>query len=926
VAQAAAHAHEAGVIHRDIKPGNVLLSPADVRDEGASAIPMEPATDGSPSTPAMTVKLGDFGLGRQSEPDDGDDPLTQLTTDGSRLGTPAWMAPEQIDRSFGAVGPATDVHAIGLLLDRMLTGRPLRGGKTDIEIYREVLLDDPVAADRVVRGVPADLAAVCLKCLARQPGDRYASAAALADDLGLWLAGLPTHARPLTPLQRIGGSVARRPMSAALATAAVLSLCLAGWAALERSREARKSVVHQDELRRQNAAAELRRGFESLRAANVAGAIEQMEKTRAIDPGLADSLAARWLERRLHGEREIVLRPATTPGVRSKRPDLYCLAMSPDGGTIVAGGADGVLRVIRNGAGNTDVVEVQAHDEINDVCISSDGRLIASVGQDGRLRWWASDHPDAVAGEAPPAGCPLYGVAFSQDDSAIYYGGEDCVLRRVDVEGATPPRDVHTLPPVAGESPEIEAIVPAGRLLVVASGGSLVAFRHADGSVAWAWNRGPDDPRRPVFHALAASPDGTRVAGGGTDRDVSVWNTESGTLVATLPPHPHWVQACRFSSDGSLLATACRDGVVRVFRTTDWKPVAKLIGHVGRVWDVCFEATNEILSSAADGTLRRWGQPSNEENSPFRDIPVPGTLLKSVRDATTNSSQCRVLAVSMGARPLLVSVLSGSAVELSVGVRLPNEGVSVDRVRGRVAFGFSGAAVGDVPLVMNLDSAGRERQPGPLPSRSDRVGPAVCWTSDGGLVTNSSDGHTYVWPPLLDRAIDLGQHGVGGHRVEIAPQAPPRVAIAAHPGRIRRLDAEDPLEPREVLLEEVGDPVSAIAWAPDGRHLTCGFRNGPLHVFDARTGRRSGTLAPHERRVVDVAYSPDGRAVLSADAECVRISDTTTLTTLDELRPGWQIESMCLAGGGRFVVIAGHALQPSFDGKGQLAVLDLDVR
>jgi len=252
--------------------------------------------------------------------------------------------------------------------------------------------------------------------------------------------------------------------------------------------------------------------------------------------------------------------------------------------------------------------------------------------------------------------------------------------------------------------------------------------------------------------------------------------------------------------------------------------------------------------------------------------------------------------------------------------------MAVDRLRARVAFGFGGAAPGDVPLVLNLDSAGRERQPVPLPNRSDSVGPAVCWTSDGGLVTNSSAGHTVAWPPSLDKAFDLGHHGLGGHRVEIAPQAPPRVAIAAHPGRIRRLDVDNPSEPREVLLEDVGDPVSAIAWAPDGQRLTCGFRNGPLHVFDARTGLRAGTLAPHERKVVDVAYSPDGRAVLSADAECVRISDATTLTTLDELRPGWNIESMCLADGGRFVVIAGYAMQPSPEGGARLAVLDLHVR
>jgi len=925
VAEAASHAHFAGIIHRDIKPGNVMLAPVDGRDDVAAVIPPEPGADAAVHAPAMTVKLGDFGLGRQHDPGDGEDPLTQLTSEGSRLGTPAWMAPEQIDRSFGTVGPATDVHAIGLLLDRMLTGRPLRGGKTDVETYREVLLDEPLAANHVARNVPADLAAVTLTCLMKHPGARYAAAAALADDLGRWLTGLPTRARPLTPLERLGRSIARRPVATGLVAAAVLATCLAGWATLERARAARTAAAQQDEIRRQNAAAELRRGFESLRAANVAGALEQIEKTRTIDPELADSLGARWLRRRLHGEREILVRPSAVPGAKSQRGDCYCLAVSPDGRTIVAGGADGRLRVVREEAGKTRVVEIPGHDEINDVCFSSHGRLIASVGQDGRLRWWNVDATAQLVGEAPPAGCPLYGVAFSADDAAIFYGGEDRVLRRVAVDGTSPPRDVHTFPPVEGDSPELEAIVRAGGLIVVACGGSLAGLNDDDGSIAWTWNRGPRDPRRAVFHALAASPDGTLVAAGGTDRELSLWNAATGTFMATLPPHPHWVQACRFSPDGSRLATACRDGGVRVFDASTREPLAKLVGHAGRVWDVCFEADGRLLSAGADGTLRRWDPPGDAPATMFREVPVAGTMIKSVRDATTATSRPRLLAVRLGVdeQPLLIDIFSGAAEEISVADRLPNEGVAVDAPRGRIAFGFAGALPGDGPAVVDLDRPNSAREAARVPRGDDRVGQSVCWTPDGRLVTSSYDAHVYVWSPDLDHVADLGRFGSGSHRVESAPHAPPRIAIASHPGLILRLDGHHASASRGLPLDDVGDPVAAMAWAPDGRQLTCGFRNGPIHIFDGHTGRRTGTLAPHERKVVDVAYSPDGRAVLTADAECVRVSDVATLTTLDEFRPGWTIESMCLAEAGRFVVIAGFQPQPVGGWSARLAILDL---
>ena len=158
VADAVQHAHERGILHRDIKPDNIILT-------------------GGPEAEDRVPRLTDFGLAKLVE-EAGDE-----TRSEARIGTPHYMAPEQAAGRRREVGPAADIYALGATLYEILTGRPPFRGETDAETLRLVLEAEPVALRSVRPGLPRDLETICLRCLRKEPARRYASAGALRDDL-----------------------------------------------------------------------------------------------------------------------------------------------------------------------------------------------------------------------------------------------------------------------------------------------------------------------------------------------------------------------------------------------------------------------------------------------------------------------------------------------------------------------------------------------------------------------------------------------------------------------------------------------------------------------------------------------------------------------------------------------------------------------
>jgi tetratricopeptide (TPR) repeat protein/predicted Ser/Thr protein kinase len=232
VARAVAHAHASGVVHRDLKPANVIV------DKKGRAM------------------LSDFGIARATSFQ------TRITETSIVIGTPEYMAPEQIQDRRDDIGPATDIYALGVILYEILTGNLPHRAETPVGLMRKILAEDPVPPRRVSSSIPADLEVICLKALEKEGTRRYASADRFADDLLRFRTGKPISARMAGPISKMWRKVLRRRRLAALAAAGAAASILAivllsAWARRER-REAIRQLSDRMETALR-AALELRR-------------------------------------------------------------------------------------------------------------------------------------------------------------------------------------------------------------------------------------------------------------------------------------------------------------------------------------------------------------------------------------------------------------------------------------------------------------------------------------------------------------------------------------------------------------------------------------------------------------------------------------------------------------------------------------------
>jgi len=282
LARAVAYAHEHGVLHRDIKPGNVMV-------DGQSGEPV----------------LMDFGLAKELSRQGSD-----LTQSGQVMGTPAYMAPEQAAGRVETIGTPSDVYALGTVLYYLLCGRAPFEGSTG-EVLRQVQTDQPAAPRKLAPRTHRDLETICLKAMAREPAARYGSAAALAEDLGRFCAGEAILARREGIARKAWRRVRRRPITVALSLVLLAAVAISGRFALK-ARQAGALQQQFDEA----LAADRFAPDEVAEMETIAAKLEKLDPRRAETD--RRRLAAQWAAAIRRTIRQPRFDPAQTPTVEAE--------------------------------------------------------------------------------------------------------------------------------------------------------------------------------------------------------------------------------------------------------------------------------------------------------------------------------------------------------------------------------------------------------------------------------------------------------------------------------------------------------------------------------------------------------------------------------------------------------------------------------
>jgi WD40 repeat protein len=839
VSRAVAFAHERGVLHRDLKPSNILV------DE-----------NGEP-------QVTDFGLAKLVNEND-----SALTLSAAMLGSPSYMAPEQADGRHRDVTTVTDVYGLGAVLYELLAGRPPFIGASPLATARLVVEQMPAPLPNVAR----DLATICLKCLAKEPAQRYSSARALAEDLERFASGQSIRARPVSAPEALWRWARRRPKIAALLGALALAFVLGFGGVMWQWRRAEAARVDQqralDHLHWNEIVRQVGAGEAPVALAQLAALLRKIPAHWQAAM-LAMSIVDQQPFPRLAG-------PPVQPEGKLATPP--CLA--PDGSWFAAAGQDQTVRAWDTATGR-ERARFKLAAAASALAVSDGPFALAIATRDGRIevRAAADTSPIALVRTGRQV---VERLRFSADGSHLLARSSD--LAEVWKCSAADPSPVAF--PLEGGVRDA-AISADGSKVFVWNGKRAAVFATASNQALF------QVTAEESFRHGALAAEGKQIALIDGRFTVRTWEYDSGAKGCVIDSSPSAAMLVALNATGSRLTLETHDNSLGVYETGSGFKISPPMLHLYQPTTLVGSPDGKrTASSGRDGRVLVW------------DAATGGPLLNAIRfntdspasvDTSRDGRTVLLLPQSLRDRPATLSVWRESRTRAAQLQRFENqEDIAASRISpdGRLgclslspiyrAFVYdpaTGRAVLEAPtkgdVYVHLFSPDMRRyyaltvngwlhgwsletgQPlWPATHQPGLVRPAEISPDGTRIIAGHNDGHIRISDTATGTLVRTLDHPGEVKVLRFAPDRSGRFLSASTDRRAHVWD----LQTGQQLSTFPGhtDTIIAGAWSPDGRFVATASYDGTARVWEAATGRPMSPPMPHSTWLAHLEFSPDG--------------------------------------------------------------------